>query len=201
MQGHCVSGTTHLGEQGSQKIRTGTHRFGTSRHPSVPIPTYLRWSQVMRWRPAPAVQPGPRRCRPPSARPPTNRWFGCKGFASTMFHFEAKLGETTSVSQVFRLHRQTEICETSHASLCFALIVSSWFETKQSVSLFCVVSLCNLFCFASFRIFLLLRFKAKQSETNPLLHVEAKQITLQFRFVSLRSETPGALKKWFKNNI
>ena len=32
-QGHCVSGTIHLGDQGSQKIGTGTHRFGTSRHP------------------------------------------------------------------------------------------------------------------------------------------------------------------------
>jgi len=34
MQGHCVSGTIHFGDQGSQKIRTGTHRFGTSRHPT-----------------------------------------------------------------------------------------------------------------------------------------------------------------------
>jgi len=33
MRGHCVSGTIHLGDQGSQNIRTGTHRFGTSRHP------------------------------------------------------------------------------------------------------------------------------------------------------------------------
>ena len=32
MQGHCVSGTIHLGDQGFQKISTGTHRFGTSRH-------------------------------------------------------------------------------------------------------------------------------------------------------------------------
>jgi hypothetical protein len=37
MQGHFVSGTIHLGDQGSQKIRTGTHRFGTSRHPTQPI--------------------------------------------------------------------------------------------------------------------------------------------------------------------
>jgi len=35
MQRHCVSGTIHLGDQGSQKIRAGTHRFGTSRHPTV----------------------------------------------------------------------------------------------------------------------------------------------------------------------
>jgi len=35
MQGHCVSGTIHQGDKGSQKIRTGTPRFGTSRHPTV----------------------------------------------------------------------------------------------------------------------------------------------------------------------
>jgi len=35
MQRHCVSGTIHLGDQGSQNIRTGTHRFGTSRHPII----------------------------------------------------------------------------------------------------------------------------------------------------------------------
>jgi hypothetical protein len=34
MQGHCVSGTIHLGDQGSQNIRSGTHRFRTSRHPT-----------------------------------------------------------------------------------------------------------------------------------------------------------------------
>jgi len=34
IQGHCVSGTIHLGDHGSQKIRTGTHRLGTSRHPT-----------------------------------------------------------------------------------------------------------------------------------------------------------------------
>ena len=34
MQGHCVSGTIHLGDQGSQNIHTGTHRFGTSCHPN-----------------------------------------------------------------------------------------------------------------------------------------------------------------------
>jgi len=36
MQGHCVSGTIHLGDQGSQNICTGqgTHRFGTFRHPT-----------------------------------------------------------------------------------------------------------------------------------------------------------------------
>jgi len=34
MQGHCVSGTINLGDQGSQNIHTGTHRFGTSRHPT-----------------------------------------------------------------------------------------------------------------------------------------------------------------------
>jgi len=37
MQGHCVSGTIHLGAQGSQKIRMGTHRFGTSHHPTKKI--------------------------------------------------------------------------------------------------------------------------------------------------------------------
>jgi len=35
MQGHCVSKTIHLGDQGSQKIRTGRHRLGTSRHPTA----------------------------------------------------------------------------------------------------------------------------------------------------------------------
>jgi len=35
MQEHCVFGTVHLGDQGSKKILTGTHRFGTFRHPSV----------------------------------------------------------------------------------------------------------------------------------------------------------------------
>jgi len=35
IQGHCVSGTIDLGDQGSQNIRTGTHRFGTSRHPTI----------------------------------------------------------------------------------------------------------------------------------------------------------------------
>jgi len=35
MQGHCVSGSLHLGDQGSENIRTGTHRLGTSRHPTV----------------------------------------------------------------------------------------------------------------------------------------------------------------------
>jgi len=34
MQGRCFSGTIHLGDQGSQNIRTGTHRFGTSCHPT-----------------------------------------------------------------------------------------------------------------------------------------------------------------------
>jgi len=33
MQGHCASGTIHLGDQGSQKICSTTHRFGTSHHP------------------------------------------------------------------------------------------------------------------------------------------------------------------------
>ena len=35
MQGHCVIGTNHLGDQTSKSIRTGTHRFGTSRHPTL----------------------------------------------------------------------------------------------------------------------------------------------------------------------
>jgi len=35
MRGHCVYGTIHFGDQGSQKIRTGTHCFGTHRHPTV----------------------------------------------------------------------------------------------------------------------------------------------------------------------
>jgi len=34
MQGHYVSETIHFGIQGFQNIRTGTHRFGTSRHPT-----------------------------------------------------------------------------------------------------------------------------------------------------------------------
>ena len=47
MQGHCVSGTIHPGDQGSQKIRTGTHRFRTSRLPQyflVCLETRLRES-------------------------------------------------------------------------------------------------------------------------------------------------------------
>jgi len=32
MKGHCVLGTIYLRDQGTQNIRTGTHRFGTSRH-------------------------------------------------------------------------------------------------------------------------------------------------------------------------
>jgi len=35
IQGHCVSRTINVGDQGSQKIRTGTHRFGTSFHPTI----------------------------------------------------------------------------------------------------------------------------------------------------------------------
>jgi len=35
MQGHCVSGTIHLGDEGSQNIWTGTHRFRPSRHPTI----------------------------------------------------------------------------------------------------------------------------------------------------------------------
>ena len=35
MQGHCVTRDDLFGDQGSQKIRTGTHRFGTSRHPNI----------------------------------------------------------------------------------------------------------------------------------------------------------------------
>ena len=38
MQGHCVSGKIHIGDQGSQIIRTGTHRFGMSRHPTEKDP-------------------------------------------------------------------------------------------------------------------------------------------------------------------
>jgi len=34
MQGHRVFGTIHLGDQGFQNIRTGKHRFRTSRHPT-----------------------------------------------------------------------------------------------------------------------------------------------------------------------
>jgi len=34
IKGHCVSGTFDLGDQGSQNMRTGTHRFKTSRHPA-----------------------------------------------------------------------------------------------------------------------------------------------------------------------
>jgi len=35
MQGHCVSGTNHFGDQESQKICSGAHRFGTSHHPTA----------------------------------------------------------------------------------------------------------------------------------------------------------------------
>ena len=34
LQGHCVSVTNRLGDQGSQNIRMGAHRFWTSRHPT-----------------------------------------------------------------------------------------------------------------------------------------------------------------------
>jgi len=33
MQGHCVYGMIHFDDQGSQNIRTGTHRFRTFHHP------------------------------------------------------------------------------------------------------------------------------------------------------------------------
>jgi len=35
-KGHSVSGTINFGDQGSHKIRTRTHRFGTSHHPAIP---------------------------------------------------------------------------------------------------------------------------------------------------------------------
>jgi len=35
MQEHCVPTDDIFGDQGSQKIRTGTHRFGTSCHPGA----------------------------------------------------------------------------------------------------------------------------------------------------------------------
>jgi len=35
MQGQCIFGTIHLGDQGSKQIRSGTHRLGTSHHPTV----------------------------------------------------------------------------------------------------------------------------------------------------------------------
>jgi len=47
MQGHCVSGTNHFGDQVSQKIYTETHRFRTSHHP-IRIsytPTYI-WTRM-----------------------------------------------------------------------------------------------------------------------------------------------------------
>jgi len=34
IQGHCVARDDQFGDQGSQNLRTGTHRFGTSRHPT-----------------------------------------------------------------------------------------------------------------------------------------------------------------------
>jgi len=43
VQGHCVSGTIHLWDQGSQKFRTGTHRFGTSRYPTKWLCTFYFW--------------------------------------------------------------------------------------------------------------------------------------------------------------
>jgi len=42
-QWHCVSGTIHLGNQGSQNIRTGTQRFGTSRHHTVRMYLDVLW--------------------------------------------------------------------------------------------------------------------------------------------------------------
>jgi len=35
MQGYVVSGTIHLGDQGSHKTRTGTNRLGMSRNPTI----------------------------------------------------------------------------------------------------------------------------------------------------------------------
>jgi len=35
MQGHCVPWMINFGDQGSQKTRSGTHRFGTSYHHTV----------------------------------------------------------------------------------------------------------------------------------------------------------------------
>jgi len=35
LQGHCVYGKINFGDQGSQKIRTGTHHFRTSHHPTL----------------------------------------------------------------------------------------------------------------------------------------------------------------------
>jgi len=43
MQGHCVFGKIHFGDQGSQKIRTGTHRFRTSHHPTDSNSLKVAW--------------------------------------------------------------------------------------------------------------------------------------------------------------
>ena len=41
MQGYCVPGTCHFGDQGSWKVRSGTHHFTKSNHPtSVPFVQY-----------------------------------------------------------------------------------------------------------------------------------------------------------------
>jgi len=40
--GRCVSGTIYLGDQVSQNICTGTHRFGTSRHPTI----WILWKRL-----------------------------------------------------------------------------------------------------------------------------------------------------------
>jgi hypothetical protein len=49
MRGHSVSGTIHLGDQGSKKICKGTHRFRTFRHPTMFFNTNTLSSYTKRW--------------------------------------------------------------------------------------------------------------------------------------------------------
>jgi len=48
MKGHCVHGTIYLGDQGSQNIRTGTHGFGTSGHPTRILGKSTAWD-LLHW--------------------------------------------------------------------------------------------------------------------------------------------------------
>jgi len=48
MQGHCVSGTIHLANQGFQKIRAGTHRSGRPVSHRMHGPEAITGSQTSR---------------------------------------------------------------------------------------------------------------------------------------------------------
>jgi len=49
MQGPCVSGTIHLGDQWSQNIRSGTVRFGTYHHPTIVVTPYRKRAVTRRF--------------------------------------------------------------------------------------------------------------------------------------------------------